>query len=194
MTLFLCIAILLFWRVVGVRGDFVKRADYSLAPRVVMGGGGLMGATEGSHLHFATLGEGVVGGSQNSVHFLFTGFWQSGAPLFTSTDEAEAANIPGAFKLYQNYPNPFNPQTMISYDAAQRSEIIIEIFNLMGQRVRLLVEENQDAGSKSITWDGRDDLGRPLGAGVYICRLTAVKSDGSDSANFQQQIKMLLVK
>ncbi len=85
----------------------------------------------------------------------------------TETPEAQ----PNRFQLLQNYPNPFNPSTVLPYTLAKRTEVDLSIYNILGQRVRILVQGVQDAGSYAATWDGRDDQGAGLAVGVYLCVL-----------------------
>jgi hypothetical protein len=79
--------------------------------------------------------------------------------------------IPKTFTLSDNYPNPFNPTTMIEYGLPSSSDVRLEIFNLLGQRVRTLVEGNVSAGYHTAVWDGRNDMGQSLQSGVYFYRL-----------------------
>ena len=94
--------------------------------------------------------------------------------------------LPESFELSQNYPNPFNPSTTISYNLPRRADVTIEIFNLLGQRVRTLVNESQPPGSHTVEWDGRDTAGKTASSGVYLYRLTA--------GDFMQSRKMILLK
>jgi flagellar hook assembly protein FlgD len=75
--------------------------------------------------------------------------------------------------LEQNYPNPFNPETRIQYQLGKRSGVVLEIYNLMGQRIRTLVREEQLTGRYSVVWNGANDAGIPAASGVYIYRLRA---------------------
>ena len=97
-----------------------------------------------------------------------------------------ADRIPREFFLAQNYPNPFNPSTSISYGLPSDAHVKIEIFNLLGQRIKALVNEEQSAGYKRITWDGRDDLGKAISSGTYLYRLRAGEKELT--------MKMLLLK
>ncbi len=98
-------------------------------------------------------------------------------PDGTGNDEAATATLPRAFSLGQNYPNPFNPSTSIRYDvpADQKDgvDVTLEVFNVRGQRVALLVDREQEPGSYLVHWNGRDEGGRSVGSGVYIYRLKA---------------------
>lgn len=75
--------------------------------------------------------------------------------------------------LAQNYPNPFNPETMISYALARDAGVRLEIFNLLGQSVRILADGWNTAGQQSVVWDGRDQAGQQVASGVYFYRLQA---------------------
>jgi hypothetical protein len=87
--------------------------------------------------------------------------------------DAPDARIPTRVELAQNRPNPFGPATRISYGLPRSEFTRISVFDAAGRRVRNLVEATQQAGMHEITWDGRDDAGRPVGSGVYFYRLEA---------------------
>lgn len=90
------------------------------------------------------------------------------------------------FSLSQNYPNPFNPTTSIDYTLPKSSPVKLKIFSLLGQEIRALVDEHQSAGTKTVVWDGRDNLGRLVSSGIYVYRLQA--------DNEVRSRKMLLVR
>jgi len=91
------------------------------------------------------------------------------APPPTGTDIKNRENIaPEKFELMQNYPNPFNPVTIIRYNLPTPAHVKLEIFNTMGQRLKLLVDEQQSPGFYQLLFQGRD-----LANGVYMYRLTA---------------------
>jgi len=75
---------------------------------------------------------------------------------------------PAANRLEQNSPNPFNAQTRISYSIKQAGQVTLAVYNLQGQRVRLLVSKPLETGSYSAIWDGRDDAGHDLPTGAYL--------------------------
>jgi bacillopeptidase F (M6 metalloprotease family) len=77
------------------------------------------------------------------------------------------------FSLAQNYPNPFNPSTTISYQLAKSGKVELKIYNMLGQEVRKLVDENQAVGEYTTEWDGRDYSGKVVSSGVYFYRLKA---------------------
>ncbi len=84
-------------------------------------------------------------------------------------------HMAGAFSLYQNYPNPFNPATIISYEIPDAGRVRLEVYNLLGQRVKLLVNSHQSPGSYRVKWDGTSDAGKPLASGIYLLRMTSGK-------------------
>jgi len=94
--------------------------------------------------------------------------------------------LPGVFTLSQNYPNPFNANTMIDYHLPEKSTIQLSLYNVRGQRVAVLVDEQQTEGTHHVTWDGKDALGRPVGSGIYFCRL--------QSGELAQTRKMILLR
>jgi len=172
------------------------QADYMIS-RYVFGSGGLTGAAASDYVHRATAGETFVGGMQGDNIFLGSGFWHSGESK-TGVNQDESVSLPTVFELCQNYPNPFNPQTTIQYNLPKTCTVTVEIFNIVGQRVRLLLgSQSRGAGTEQVVWDGRDDMGKLTGSGIYMYRLIASAGNaGGDRAEigFQQTKKMLLVK
>ncbi|MCB0749819.1 MAG: T9SS type A sorting domain-containing protein, partial [Ignavibacteriae bacterium] len=83
----------------------------------------------------------------------------------------EGIEIPSDFNLFQNYPNPFNPTTSINYSLKAESHVTLEIFNILGNKVRSLVNERQSAGNYTISWDGRNDKYQKLSSGVYLYKI-----------------------
>lgn len=81
--------------------------------------------------------------------------------------------VPQRFALHPATPNPFNPGTTIAFDLERYAAVRLEILNLLGQPVRVLVDGERAAGQHLARWDGTDDAGRAVGAGVYFHRLTA---------------------
>jgi VWFA-related protein len=105
-------------------------------------------------------------------------------PLFSGTDGAPA--IARTWHLDQNYPNPFNPTTQITFGLGQAGFVRLEIFNVLGQRIRTLVNAETPAGEHTALWDGRDDNGQMVSSGVYLYRL--------ESGPYSNTRKMLMLK
>ena len=93
--------------------------------------------------------------------------------------------LPEGFVLGANYPNPFNPSTIIPYELAATTQVRLEVFNTLGQRMATLVDGEQGVGTYSVQWDGTDATGQAVAAGMYLYRLTV---DG-----VQQTGRMMLV-
>jgi len=100
--------------------------------------------------------------------------------------------VPLDYMLYQNYPNPFNPGTEIRFDIPEYSSVKIIVWNVLGQKVRTLVEANLDPGRKSVKWDGRDEQGNPVGSGVYFYTMYARSLE--DGREFTMTRKAILMK
>jgi len=174
------------------------QANYIMV-RYVIGSGGVIHATSPSYIHSATAGEALVGGMQGPNNLLLSGFWLPAGLGPTEVEQGrELSTVPTTFALQQNYPNPFNPQTTIQYDLPEACKVTVEIFNAVGQRIRLLSEaQSQGPGFVRVSWDGRNEEGKMLGTGIYLYRITAFAADaGSNSTKllFQQTKKMLFVK
>lgn len=99
-------------------------------------------------------------------------------------DAADA--IPTAFALKQNYPNPFNPGTMIEFALPEGQTVSLEIYNILGQRVRVLINGFRGAGTHSIVWNGTADSGADVPSGIYFYRLAG--------AAFARTNKMALIR
>lgn len=79
--------------------------------------------------------------------------------------------LPARAILHPNHPNPFNPSTTIRFELAARGPASLRVYDVRGHLVRTLVDGDADAGTTSVTWDGRDDSGRAVASGVYVYRL-----------------------
>lgn len=172
-----------------------KQANY-IIPRYVIGSGGVIGVRSPNYVHHGTAGQSIVGGALSVNNILLSGFWiQPAGP--TKVSPAEKSSLPTVFALHQNYPNPFNPETTIAYDLPNACVVTVEIFNTVGQRIRLVSSHLQGPGRATVMWDGRDDLGQAMVSGVYFYKVTALalkNSENNQQIQFQQTKKMILVK
>ncbi len=75
------------------------------------------------------------------------------------------------FRLDNNYPNPFNPTTTIQFALPANSTVKLAIYNMLGQRVRTLIDKQLSAGSHAANWDGRNDFGQKVSSGIYLYRI-----------------------
>jgi hypothetical protein len=96
--------------------------------------------------------------------------------ISTSTDENLSEQIPGENYLYQNYPNPFNGQSIIKFDLAQSGEVDLIIYDILGKKIKKLVNKEMAAGSHSIGWNGFGDNGEHAASGVYFFELKSAQS------------------
>ncbi len=90
----------------------------------------------------------------------------------TSVEHRSEA-LPRVYQLYQNYPNPFNPATTIKLALPRAGRVTLQLYNLLGQRVRTLLERQMDAGYAEVRWDGKDEQQRVVPSGVYLVRIQA---------------------
>jgi len=109
-------------------------------------------------------------------------YWVPAMPV----SDSDEVITPITTELYGNYPNPFNPETVIRFGLAREDRVSIDVFSVKGQLVKTLVSGVYGAGEHKVVWNGRDDLGRQVGSGVYFYRMCAGEYVGVK--------KMLLVK
>jgi hypothetical protein len=100
--------------------------------------------------------------------------------------EDELAQRPAEFELHQNYPNPFNPGTRIEYTLKKRGHVTLHIYNVLGEKVKTLLDQDQSAGLYQINWDGKNDKGKAASSGLYLYKL--------ELNGFSQAKRMLLLK
>lgn len=103
----------------------------------------------------------------------------------TSVGWTDAA-APDEITLLRNYPNPFNPSTSIEFMISKSGQVKVEIVNILGQRVRALVDEYLEAGYHLARWDGTDDSGQEVSSGIYLYHIS--------TSELSQTRKMLLLK
>jgi len=101
-------------------------------------------------------------------------------------DSSSNAQIPSGFELDQNYPNPFNPVTTFSFSLPQAEHVQLEIYNILGQRVTVLADQEYPAGRHSLEWNSRQADGSEVASGVYFARIKA--------GEFSATRKMMVVK
>ncbi|MBI3195078.1 MAG: T9SS type A sorting domain-containing protein [Ignavibacteriae bacterium] len=111
----------------------------------------------------------------------YNGVWRRPLSEITSVENNERVGLPNEFLLEQNYPNPFNPVTVISYQLKVKSAVSLKVYDVLGREVATLVDEIQDAGFKSVTWDAMGVL-----SGVYYYRL--------QSETFSDSKKLLIIR
>ena len=100
--------------------------------------------------------------------------------------DLEPLFLPQRSLQVSNYPNPFNPETWINYKLPEPGPVTVRVYNIQGQLVSTLVNEEQTPGNHQVRWDGRDPNGIPVASGIYFCQMKA--------GNFRESIKMSLVR
>ncbi len=157
---------------------------------------------QGTRFDFMLLGKGMpIVGSGTVAELTFSTPSDASAPieladvvmrdlenneLRAAVRTSVGATVPDRFALSQNYPNPFNPATVINFSLPVAGETRLEVYNMLGQRVALLLDERLEAGTYDVTWQARDDAGNRVASGIYLYRLTA--------GAFSETRKMILLK
>lgn len=100
--------------------------------------------------------------------------------------EKDDSSIPEGFYLYEAYPNPFNPTTRLSYTLPYSTHVKLAVYDLMGREVEMLVNDFQEAGNYSFTWNATAVTGKQLSSGIYLARIQA--------GSFSKTVKLLLMK
>ena len=104
----------------------------------------------------------------------------------TGIKERDINKVPKGFLLYQNFPNPFDSETAINYQIPKPSRIVISIYDILGQKIRTLVQQRQQEGFYTVSWDGKDNSGRPATSGIYFYKV--------DSEQFFEIKKMIVLR
>ena len=121
------------------------------------------------------------GNSTGSITLMDTVLWGT-----TGISSEEQNVLPEEYALSQNYPNPFNPVTTITLDLPKASSVRLEVFNVLGQRIRTLVDQRMSPGRYHVDWDGTNESGISVATGIYFYRL--------ETSDFVETKKMLLMK
>jgi flagellar hook assembly protein FlgD len=94
--------------------------------------------------------------------------------------------MPEKFTIHQNYPNPFNPVTTLRYELPEQTHVNIMIYDMLGRKVKTLINQTQDAGYRSVIWEATNDYGKPVSAGIYLYQIQA--------GEYNSTQKMVLLK
>lgn len=98
----------------------------------------------------------------------------------------EINSLPTVYELYQSYPNPFNPKTLISFSIPKTERVMITVYDLLGRKIKTLLDDQLYVGRHTVSWDGRNNDGKIVSSGVYLYRL--------DACNTSLTKRMLLLK
>jgi len=131
--------------------------------------------------------EGIAGPQEESASVLLDNMlaWLGGETGILDRDDSRQV-FPGDFILNQNFPNPFNSHTSIQYQLPKSGRVNLTIYNMLGQKIRTLIDQILQAGHFHVTWDGKDDAGKAAASGVYFYQL--------DAGNFSEVKKMLFLQ
>ena len=127
-----------------------------------------------------------MSGKEADITFVIRAIGYDNMIISQQTSKMTVHNIPEQFALHHNYPNPFNPVTTIQYDIPIDAEVLLVVYDILGRHVMTLVNTSQTAGYKSIKWNGTNDHGQLVSAGMYFYHLQAGK--------FSKVRKMVLLK
>jgi len=160
--------------------SLAANAQYTLVKSVIGSGATPMSGTVGGinvSLN-GTIGQAVIGPATGSPFSAYQGFWYGfNAGGVQTSPIGDAAG----FSLEQNYPNPFNPSTSIKFSVPERTQVTIRVMNLLGEEVKVLLDEVKDANTYQIEYNADD-----LPSGTYIYRM--------DAGKFSQSKRMVLLK
>lgn len=112
-----------------------------------------------------------LGGVENGGNL--RDFWRFSQESTTAGIHEEGVLLPATMTLHQNFPNPFNPSTTIRFEVLKSSYVALGVYDLLGRRIKTLVEAEKGPGSHKIEWDGADGMGIKMPSGVYFYRMTS---------------------
>ncbi|MEE9441930.1 MAG: T9SS type A sorting domain-containing protein [candidate division Zixibacteria bacterium] len=101
---------------------------------------------------------------------------KNNCPILSSRGKYEKDGLDGGGDIIvfdQNYPNPFNPNTTFSFYLPEPCHVKLEIYNILGQKVKVLADEYFPVGRNNITWDSKNSAGKEVASGVYFARFTS---------------------
>ena len=104
----------------------------------------------------------------------------------TTNISEEITPVPGKFELFQNNPNPFNQSTQIGFILGKSDFVNLNVYDMLGRRIKTLVSERLPAGYNSVTWNGTDESGKDVTSGIYLYELK--------SGDFTETRKLMLLK
>lgn len=166
-------------------GFHIYKSESVTGPKIRVNEQMIKGALNSETRHDYQWEERVTEGGQ-IVYYWVADVATDGKMVFHGPIKVETIAAPKFYALDQNYPNPFNPSTTITYKLKDDSKVKLNIFNVRGQLVRELVEDDKIAGEYSIQWDGLDNSGLKVPSGLYFYSIQA--------NNFKATKKMAFTK
>ncbi|NIR71416.1 T9SS type A sorting domain-containing protein [candidate division KSB1 bacterium] len=115
-----------------------------------------------------TLGQPLVGQSENASTTSSSGFWYQTVDIVTSVEQIPDETLPKEFRLEQNYPNPFNPTTTIAFQIPKRSDVTLKLYDIRGRKITTILDEQLDPGKYEVKFNAS-----ALSSGVYFYQIQA---------------------
>ncbi|MCJ7508335.1 MAG: T9SS type A sorting domain-containing protein [candidate division Zixibacteria bacterium] len=123
-------------------------------------------------------------GVANVIEHSLSIFFNQSNTTYVEKDKGD--RMVSSFALSQNYPNPFNSETVIEYTLPKQARVKIVIYNVLGQKVKTLLDQKEPLGYRRVIWDGKNENGETVSSGIYFYRI--------ETEGFIQAKKMLLLK
>ena len=158
-------------------------AQFEISRSVIGNGGAAISNTD--FTINSTLGQSAIDVIANSENSLWLGFWNANQLVVGINDEEL---LPDKFEIFQNYPNPFNPATKIKYSIPELSSVRLEVFNILGERIVTLIDQEQEPGYYIADFNASN-----LASGFYIYRIYT-KGLNDSKQKFVEVKKMILLK
>ena len=155
-------SIIFFLVIIGARSS----AQIQMARQIL--GNGAVQSANANHRITGSIGQPMIGVQKNSMNNAFIGFWYNKENLAVSVERIANAS-PSAFHLEQNHPNPFTTSTEIRFVLPSRASVRMEIFNLLGERIALLLDQEMMDGEYRLQWKAGTES-----SGMFLYRLSAV--------------------
>ncbi len=140
--------------------------QFQISNSIISSGGNTISST--SYNFSSTVGESFVGKSVSAANQQQVGFWYVYQQQTITAVDNEGTTMPTVFKLEQNYPNPFNPSTTIKFAVPERSNVMLKVYNIMGEEVIILVNEEKDRGWYEVKFNATG-----LSSGIYLYSIQA---------------------
>ena len=178
------ITLILF--VIGIRLAFAQFSTNYRIQKHVTDQGGAASQSNNYQIGDAVGQPSPVSFATSNNYIVSSGFWGGGI-MVTGVDEKYEVGIPDRMALLPAYPNPFNPSITIPYQLSDKTKVYITVFDILGRRVRYLVNGiKQDTGVYTISWDGKDNQGKNISSGTYIINFK--------TENFVKSQRVILVR